>query len=86
MKSICNPHRQVYSAFIDILLAVVPTAAFWKLQLKTKTKVGLCLLMGMTAVYGLANFRLNPSTLIDMQGWHLRDSENNKAQRACRSC
>lgn len=39
-----------YSAFTDIFLAVVPATVFWKLQLKTKTKINLCLLMGMTAV------------------------------------
>ncbi|KAL8940608.1 MAG: hypothetical protein Q9216_002721 [Gyalolechia sp. 2 TL-2023] len=39
-----------YSAFTDIFLAVIPAVVFWKLQLKTKTKVGLCLLMGTTAL------------------------------------
>ncbi|KAL8731916.1 MAG: hypothetical protein Q9181_004127 [Wetmoreana brouardii] len=39
-----------YSAFTDVFLAVVPAMVFWKLQLKTKTKVGLCLLMGTTAL------------------------------------
>jgi len=39
-----------YSAFTDIFLAVVPAMVFWKLQLKTKTKIGLCLLMGATAL------------------------------------
>ncbi|KAL9119649.1 MAG: hypothetical protein Q9187_003797 [Circinaria calcarea] len=41
---------QAYSAFTDIFLAVVPAVMFWKLQLKSKTKVGLCILMGMTAL------------------------------------
>lgn len=40
-----------YSAFTDLLLAIVPAAAFWKLQLQLKTKIGLCILMGMTALY-----------------------------------
>ncbi|KAL8749078.1 MAG: hypothetical protein Q9184_006945 [Pyrenodesmia sp. 2 TL-2023] len=39
-----------YSAFTDVFLAVVPAMVFWKLQLKTKTKIGLCLLMGTTAL------------------------------------
>lgn len=39
-----------YSAFTDVFLAVVPAMVFWKLQLKTKTKIGLCLLMGATAL------------------------------------
>lgn len=39
-----------YSAFTDLFLAAVPAALFWNLQVRTKTKVGLCLLMGMTAV------------------------------------
>ena len=38
-----------YSAFTDIFLAVVPAVVFSKLQLKTDTKIGLCLLMGTTA-------------------------------------
>ncbi|QDS74399.1 hypothetical protein FKW77_005651 [Venturia effusa] len=37
-----------YTTFTDIVLAVVPVVAFWKLQMKTSTKVGLCVLMSMT--------------------------------------
>lgn len=43
-------HGEAYSAFTDVFLAVVPVTAFWSLQMKTKTKISLCLLMGMTAV------------------------------------
>ncbi|KAL9025195.1 MAG: hypothetical protein Q9196_005943 [Gyalolechia fulgens] len=39
-----------YSAFTDVFLAIVPAMVFWKLQMKTKTKIGLCLLMGTTAL------------------------------------
>lgn len=39
-----------YSAFTDIFLAIVPVMVFWKLQLKIKTKIGLCLLMSTTAL------------------------------------
>lgn len=42
---------KAYSAFTDIFLAIVPITAFWKLQMKLKTKIGLCLLMGMTALW-----------------------------------
>lgn len=37
-----------YTAMTDIILAIVPIAAFWKLTLKTKTKVGLSFLMACT--------------------------------------
>ena len=37
-----------YTAFTDFVLAIVPVAAFWKLQMKRSTKIGLCILMSMT--------------------------------------
>lgn len=37
-----------YTTFTDIVLAVVPVIAFWKLQMKQSTKIGLCVLMSMT--------------------------------------
>lgn len=37
-----------YTTFTDFVLAVVPTAAFWKLQMKRSTKIELCVLMSMT--------------------------------------
>ncbi|GAM84863.1 hypothetical protein ANO11243_028650 [Dothideomycetidae sp. 11243] len=37
-----------YTAMTDVVLAVVPVAAFWKLNLNTKTKLGLCFLMACT--------------------------------------
>ncbi|TID21517.1 hypothetical protein E2P81_ATG04794 [Venturia nashicola] len=37
-----------YTTFTDVVLAVVPVAAFWKLQMKQSTKVGLCILMSLT--------------------------------------
>lgn len=37
-----------YTTFTDLVLAVVPVAAFWKLQMKRSTKIGLCILMSMT--------------------------------------
>ncbi|KAI1398504.1 hypothetical protein F4819DRAFT_468438 [Hypoxylon fuscum] len=36
------------TAFTDIVLAIVPIASFWNLQLPKKTKVSLCLVMGCT--------------------------------------
>jgi hypothetical protein len=41
----------VLSALTDVMLAIIPVAAFWKLQMKTKTKIGLFLLMGTTTLY-----------------------------------
>ncbi|CAO1600386.1 hypothetical protein XANCAGTX0491_004076 [Xanthoria calcicola] len=38
------------SAFTHIFLAVVPIFGLWKIRIKTKTKVGVCLLMGTTAI------------------------------------
>ena len=43
------------SAFTDVMLAIVPIAAFWRLQLRTMTKIGLCLLMGTTMLYVTLN-------------------------------
>ncbi|KAF3011200.1 hypothetical protein E8E13_011607 [Curvularia kusanoi] len=37
-----------YTTLTDFVLAVVPAAAFWKLQMKRSTKIGLCILMSMT--------------------------------------
>lgn len=39
-----------YSAFTDVFLAIIPAFAFWKLQMKPKTKLGLCFLMSTTAL------------------------------------
>ncbi|KAK8097198.1 hypothetical protein PG999_013142 [Apiospora kogelbergensis] len=37
-----------YTTLTDIVLAVVPISAFWKLQMPTNTRVGLCIMMGLT--------------------------------------
>ena len=37
-----------YTAMTDIVLAVVPIRAFWKLQMPTATKVSVCVMMGLT--------------------------------------
>lgn len=37
-----------YTTMTDIVLAVVPITAFWKLQMKFWTKLGLCIMMGLT--------------------------------------
>ncbi|OTB02432.1 hypothetical protein M426DRAFT_322709 [Hypoxylon sp. CI-4A] len=37
-----------FTAMTDIVLAVVPIASFWTLQLPRKTKISLCLVMGCT--------------------------------------
>lgn len=42
--------RVALSAFTHIFLAVVPIFGLWKIRIKTKTKVGVCLLMGTTAM------------------------------------
>jgi hypothetical protein len=37
-----------YTTLTDVVLAIVPVAAFWKLQMKRSTKIGMCVLMSMT--------------------------------------
>lgn len=37
-----------YTTFTDVVLAVVPVSAFWKVQMKRSTKIGLCVLMSTT--------------------------------------
>jgi len=32
----------------DIILAIVPISAFWKLQMPFSTKLGVCIMMGLT--------------------------------------
>ncbi|KAJ5094096.1 hypothetical protein N7456_009957 [Penicillium angulare] len=37
-----------YTAMTDIILAIVPIRAFWKLQMRTSTKLSVCIMMGLT--------------------------------------
>ena len=37
-----------YTTITDIVLAVVPINVFWKLQMRTSTKLGVCIMMGLT--------------------------------------
>lgn len=37
-----------YTTLTDIVLAVVPISTFWRLKMRTKTKVGVCIMMGLT--------------------------------------
>ena len=37
-----------YTILTDIALAVMPITAFWKLNMPVRTKVGLCVMMGLT--------------------------------------
>jgi hypothetical protein len=39
-----------YTTFTDIVLAVVPISVFWKLQMPFSTKLGVCIMMGLTLV------------------------------------
>ncbi|KAL8711971.1 MAG: hypothetical protein Q9220_003667 [cf. Caloplaca sp. 1 TL-2023] len=43
-----------FSAFTHIFLAIVPIYGLWNIQMKLKTKVGVCLLMGSTAIAAIA--------------------------------
>lgn len=43
-----------YTTLTDLVLAIVPVAAFWKLQMKRSTKIGLCILMSMTMLLAVA--------------------------------
>jgi hypothetical protein len=37
-----------YTTLTDVVLAIVPVASLWNLQMKRSTKIGLCILMSMT--------------------------------------
>ncbi|ORY62073.1 uncharacterized protein BCR38DRAFT_394688 [Pseudomassariella vexata] len=37
-----------WTTLTDIVLAVVPIVAFWKLQMRLSTKLGICIMMGLT--------------------------------------
>jgi hypothetical protein len=37
-----------YTTMTDIILAIVPISVFWKLQMPRSTKVGVCVMMGLT--------------------------------------
>jgi len=37
-----------FTAFTDFALAVVPISVFWKLQMRFSTKLGVCIMMGLT--------------------------------------
>lgn len=37
-----------YTTLTDIVLAVVPIMAFWKLHMRTSTKISVCIMMGLT--------------------------------------
>ena len=36
-----------YTTLTDFVLAIIPVAAFWKLQMKRSTKIGMCILISM---------------------------------------
>lgn len=38
----------VYTALTDLVLAVVPVTAFWQLNMKKSTRLGVCVLMALT--------------------------------------
>ena len=40
----------VFSAASDVFLAIVSAIVFWKLQVTLKTKIGVCITMGLTIV------------------------------------
>ncbi|KAL4733743.1 hypothetical protein BDV11DRAFT_209987 [Aspergillus similis] len=37
-----------YTTVTDIILAIVPISIFWKLQMRRSTKIGVCIMMGLT--------------------------------------
>ncbi|KAK9420721.1 putative Integral membrane protein [Seiridium unicorne] len=39
-----------YTAFTDIVLAIIPIVAFWKLQMRLRIKLGVCIMMGLTFI------------------------------------
>ncbi|KAK6064544.1 integral membrane protein [Seiridium cupressi] len=36
-----------YTAFTDIVLAIIPIVAFWKMQMRLRIKLGVCIMMGL---------------------------------------
>lgn len=50
ISSLILPICIALSAFTHVFLAVVPIFGLWKTRIKLKTKVGVCLLMGTTAM------------------------------------
>ncbi|KAI1259430.1 hypothetical protein F5Y18DRAFT_296648 [Xylariaceae sp. FL1019] len=43
-----------YTTLTDFVLAIVPIMAFWRLQMKTSTKLGVCLMMALTLLSAIA--------------------------------
>lgn len=37
-----------YTTLADVVLAALPITAFWQLRMKSSTKIGLCVMMGLT--------------------------------------
>lgn len=37
-----------YTTITDIILAIVPISAFWKLQMPFSTRLSVCIMMGLT--------------------------------------
>lgn len=37
-----------YTTITDIVLAIIPISVFWKLQMPQSTKLGVCIMMGLT--------------------------------------
>lgn len=43
-----NYFVSAYTTLTDIVLAVVPVSVIWKLQMPVSTKLGVCIIMGLT--------------------------------------
>ncbi|KAH8673428.1 hypothetical protein BX600DRAFT_433057 [Xylariales sp. PMI_506] len=49
--NVLNDYSYFLSSFTiltDVVLAIVPISVFWKLQMRQSTKIGLCIMMGLT--------------------------------------
>lgn len=66
-----------YWAFLDFALAIIPVDIIWKLQLSTKKKVSLCLLLsaGILSVSSASNEEAQ-TLLMSEKCRHMRSCKN----------
>ena len=48
----------------DIVLAIVPVTVFWKLQMRTSTKVAVCIMMSLTLLSAIV-------TIVNATYWRM---------------
>lgn len=65
-----------WTTMTDIILAVVPIAAFWTLQMKFSTKLGVCIMMGLTLLSAVV-------TIVKATYLHLLFNQSDPCQYNC---